>query len=127
MSLAASKKQTFEELTVGHTFTYGKKEEKLPIGTHFWCAFCGGRGRQAYTVIRDDGVELKIGATCLQRVGLSAPSEPKKAKPEPVVASEPEVQTQPGPITSEPEVQAEPEPVASDDLDDIFDELEGKK
>jgi ribosome-binding protein aMBF1 (putative translation factor) len=125
MSLAASKKQTFEELTVGHTFTYGKKEDKLPVGSFFWCALCGGRGRQAHTVIRDDGVELKVGTTCLDRIGLSAPEEPKKAKPA-VVEEIPEVVKEilESPVEVEP---VDPKPVDPEDLDDIFNDLEGKK
>ena len=125
-------KQTFEELTVGHTFVYVKKEDKLPAGTFFWCAFCGGRGRVAHTVQRDDGLEMKIGTTCLKRVGLSAPEEPQvekkpKLKPAPVVEEAPVSTEQPK--AEVPAVEAPPvkEADLSDEALDAFFAEEEKK
>jgi len=123
MSLAASKKQTFEELTVGHTFKYGQKDARLSgiDEDHFHCALCGGKGRQAHTVVRDDGVVLKVGTTCLQRIGLFPPDEPKVVKPKAAPKK-----TELKPVDPEPVVEVKP---ASEEpsIDDLFDDVEGKK
>lgn len=110
-------KQTFEELTTGHTFGYVRKEAKLPAGTFFWCAFCGGRGRVSHTISRDDGLEFRVGTTCLKRVGLEVPVE-SDSEPKPVVQSKPEV-----PIAEVPK-EAE---LSDEALDAIFAEAEEKK
>jgi hypothetical protein len=67
---------SYEKLGGGHTFEvtdYGK----LPEGTHFWCAFCGGRLYEFIEIKRDDGKKYKVGETCLGRVGLVIPKQEK--------------------------------------------------
>ena len=126
MTEVVLKKKTFEELTVGHTFQYGKKEPKLPEKTYFWCSFCGGRGRIAHTIIRDDGLELKVGTTCLKRVGLEAPVEivPEVSKK----VSSP-VPTQEASLKEgvAGEAAKEGEDLSDEALDAVFNEAEEKK
>lgn len=70
------KRVPFDELAVGHTFTL-TGAGRMPEGENFWCAFCGGRGKNFYDVRRDDGCKLKVGERCLGLVGLAKRDLPK--------------------------------------------------
>lgn len=78
-----SKREPFEEIAVGHTFKLngaGRAKE----GDFFWCAFCGGRGKNYYEVERDDSATYQVGERCLGLVGLAKRDLPKP-KPKKVV------------------------------------------
>ena len=80
LSLGESKRVTFEEIAQGHTFTLSGAG-RAKDGEHFWCAFCGGRGKNFYEVRRDDALKYLVGERCLGLVGLA-----KKDLPKPKVA-----------------------------------------
>jgi hypothetical protein len=82
-----SKRVPFEEIAAGHTFKLrgaGRAKE----GEHFWCAFCGGRGKNYYEVERDDDAKYQVGERCLGLVGLAKRDLPK-LKPKKVVRKKP--------------------------------------
>ena len=84
-------KQSFEEIVTGHKFKV-VKEGKTEEGSHFWCAFCGGRGKNYIEIVRDDDKKYKVGRNCLSKVGLKPPEKPPKLvkKDAPLVAAQPD-------------------------------------
>jgi hypothetical protein len=62
-------KKNFEDLVVGHTF----KIEEAGRTDRFQCAFCGVYGQNFVSIRRDDGLLLKVGKTCLRKIGLELP------------------------------------------------------
>jgi len=73
------KRPTFEEIALGHTFKLvGQGRIERPEAFH--CAFCGGKGQNFCLIERDDGENYKVGANCLQRVGLALKKSTPKLK-----------------------------------------------
>ena len=84
LDIGQGKRPSFEDIAIGHTFTLigaGRMKE----GDYYWCAFCGGRGKNYYEVRRDDAPTYKVGETCLRLVGLAKRDLPKP-KPKKVTA-----------------------------------------
>lgn len=76
LDIGKGKRPSFEEVVVGHTFKLigaGRIEE----GNYYWCAFCGGRGKNYYEIRRDDASIFKVGERCLRLVGLAKRDLPK--------------------------------------------------
>jgi len=65
-----SKRISFADLTVGHSFVI-LHTGKMPEGKWIWCAFCGGRMKYFVELQRDDGVKMKVGKTCVGKVEIT--------------------------------------------------------
>jgi len=71
------KKESFEDIVYNATFEidgYGR----MPDKAHFYCSFCGGRGKNFVRIKRNDGELFRVGMTCLSRVKLELPVVAKK-------------------------------------------------
>jgi len=66
------KKISFEELTVGHVFTFDSRL-RLKEKDYFWCEFCGGRGQKIVRLKRDDGLIVEVGERCMSKVKYVVP------------------------------------------------------
>lgn len=85
----------FEKIVGDHKFKV-LSVGTLPEGTHYWCAFCGGRLRHPIEIMRDDRKKFIVGSNCLSRVGLKpevipdlvVPNDAEKKDNEPVEKSE---------------------------------------
>lgn len=72
-------RESFEKIVTGHAFKLLGRGV-MPEGSHFWCAFCGGRGKYYVEIVRDDEKKYKVGANCVSKVGLVPPPKEQKKK-----------------------------------------------
>ncbi len=118
-------KLNYGDTVVGHTFSLDG-EGKLIKPEKFYCALCGTPGQHYILVRRDDGLVIKLGKTCLRKVGLSYPksgvASPSQEEAAPVAPPEPVVASV-APAPEAPAGQSEDE-VTEDELDDLFGKID---
>jgi hypothetical protein len=70
----APEREPYEDIVTGHKFHVVNTGtiEGYPKEA-FWCAFCGGKGKNFVRIKRDDGKDYLVGKTCLRNVGLVIP------------------------------------------------------
>lgn len=72
-------RESFEKIVTGHKFeVVGTGVIKDYPKEAFWCAFCGGRGKNYVAIRRDDGRTYKVGKTCVENLGLVIPLSAEK-------------------------------------------------
>ena len=62
-------RQSYVDVVLGHTFQALCIKSRLEGKWHH-CAFCGGRLRHYFLLVRDDGKLFIVGHDCAQRVGI---------------------------------------------------------
>ena len=66
----ANNMENIRRITDGYSFAFVTEET---ISGEFQC-ICGGHGKNAYVLKRDDGMVIKVGKDCLKYCGLELPN-----------------------------------------------------
>ena len=64
----------FLDLVTGYSFKF-VDYVTLPKGSHFWCAFCGGKLYTYIEIEREDKERFWVGKRCLGKVDLTIPHD----------------------------------------------------